>query len=850
MNVPPRVLYRERQRLRAGDLQAEQGYLLGLAGRHHLGPHEWGVVRGLAISLDVQKNAPTALATIAVGLAIDGYGRELLLSSVVQTEFQADHIPRYVYIYYCQRPKGGCGDLPNSRWRDSAEISVTKEPWPVPEDEPPEDAVLKARAAGVIPEEPPWPVLLGIIDNGKVDLTDVRFARLRAARIVSPSRRSVVRIGQESLADLYQLRVTLQDSKGVPRDRFAIDRDGDAWLWGNLVLLGTSYSAIIATQKRGLLIMVQSKLAGGSDILWRATPETGKQGEPILKLSFRRESSAEKPVSEEFALGEGLQEEIERFNRKRSSPVRLSLVTLADPIVLNAKKKAADVRNTPVLDDRELPLEPSGAVLRFSREEKAAAPEPCGCRSEVETEPQLPEGLVFKPAAAAPTLPSSRDIYSIQAKDANKNTVEELRLSGGVLVKGDFKRRVAIGGSIDPNPFESWLTARGDGSIELPGGKLNDEGNAYPMIQVTGTTEYPPVKPDPRDPLFNYLLTLAFINGVLSVSSSLLKITFSKLPDFIDTSQPSWQYELSLQNLGLTEPLLAKSNTERISSGQQSLLKTNPNLPQKIDPQTTAPPVTITHTPQDVPTGHKVTIEVSVAMLAGSLTVGASVKSAEIPVYAGPIVDLSDVPDSVPPNTPWDFKLKITNQAQATKPLTVSAIQVDGSGGSQAVPPPPPPPAQLGAPFVSNPIPQAAQPDGAAFTIKATLTYTWDGTTTALALTSPPVNVAVKKHLTPAASMTGAGTYEVKLKNTGGQSLTLRSFQVRIYRTTAARPVNPHFSSAAGFSKSLDPGDEHTEAVNAPTPSGAQMKVDVDLVYERAGRTWTTNDTSARVAIP
>ena len=64
------VHYRERQRLLTADFVTEQDYRLGLAGRHHLGPHRWGVVRGLALVRDVDG------WILEPGLAIDGYGRE------------------------------------------------------------------------------------------------------------------------------------------------------------------------------------------------------------------------------------------------------------------------------------------------------------------------------------------------------------------------------------------------------------------------------------------------------------------------------------------------------------------------------------------------------------------------------------------------------------------------------------------------------------------------------------------------------------------------------------------------------------------------------------------------------
>ncbi len=851
MKPPQRALYRERQRLRAADLRAEQEYLLGLAGQHHIGPHRWGIVRGLSIV--GKKDQEEAVVT--PGYAIDGYGRELVVFEPVRISLQKS-AKNYVYLYYCERAQGSCGDSPNSRWRDSAEISVSSEEWPMPPDEL---YLAEARAAGGLTDAPPWPVLLGIADPSKigpdpepslsVDLSESTFTALRAGRVISPSRRAVMRIGQENLADPYHFRVTAQGMG----NRFAISRDGDASLWGNLVLLGTTYSAKIETQRKGLSIKVSTKTVGDSDILWRAKPGI-REGMPTMTLTFRREAASVQPIREEFVLDDKLGDALTKFNEKRASPVRLSLLIDGAQSSEAGKKTSeqpAATRNSDfaILDDREQPLVPRGAMLSFSREKAIAALEQCGCRDQLEEDAQLPGGFIFKPTSAAPRLPTSRDIYSLVVKDADQPSVEQVRISGGPLASGDFKRRITIGNSVDPKKFNAWLAVRGDGSIQLPGDKTEDKpgDKPYPMIQVTGTAEYPPVKPDPRDPLFNYLLTLAFVSGVLSVSSSLLKVTFSKLPDFIDLAQPTWQYELSLQNLALTEPLLAKSHVERISSGQQSLLNTKLTLPQKIDPKQSSL-VTISHTPQDVPKGDEVTIEISVVMLAGSIAIGSSAASKKIPVLQGPLIDLTSVPDSVPPDTAWVFTVKITNQS--ARKLTVSGIQVVGAGGTtQSVPPPPPPPIEIGPPLVSTPAPQSAQPEGAHFTIQATIAYKWENTTTTLSLTTAPVDVVVEKHLTLIAKKNGAGKYKLTLTNKSDQSLTLKALHARIYPETDARPASADLD-VTGLNENMDHNDVHTETVIAATPAGIRMKVDVDVEYERVGRLWSINDSSGRMKIP
>src|ERR1043165_296548 len=73
--IPSRVNYFDRQFLRRQEFVDEQAYQLALSRRHNIGQHEWGIVVGLDIAIEEE----TLL--VRPGMAIDGYGRELLLSA-------------------------------------------------------------------------------------------------------------------------------------------------------------------------------------------------------------------------------------------------------------------------------------------------------------------------------------------------------------------------------------------------------------------------------------------------------------------------------------------------------------------------------------------------------------------------------------------------------------------------------------------------------------------------------------------------------------------------------------------------------------------------------------------------
>src|SRR5512144_524751 len=157
-----RVYYRERQRLVTADLRQEQDYLLGLAGRHHLAHHQWGVVRGLR----VVRTAGGGLA-LTPGVAIDGYGREILVPDAVALgapDLKACHA---LVLYYCEFdaqlwPDRQCEDRPAPRIAQRFAWVLVDEFLPRDDDQP----IENARSAGRFAGSPPWPVLVGRIGEG------------------------------------------------------------------------------------------------------------------------------------------------------------------------------------------------------------------------------------------------------------------------------------------------------------------------------------------------------------------------------------------------------------------------------------------------------------------------------------------------------------------------------------------------------------------------------------------------------------------------------------------------------------------------------------------------------------
>lgn len=69
-----RVNYFERQFLRSQDFRDEQAYHIAMRRRHNVAHHSWGIVRGLELIANDEG------LFIQPGMAVDGYGRELLLA--------------------------------------------------------------------------------------------------------------------------------------------------------------------------------------------------------------------------------------------------------------------------------------------------------------------------------------------------------------------------------------------------------------------------------------------------------------------------------------------------------------------------------------------------------------------------------------------------------------------------------------------------------------------------------------------------------------------------------------------------------------------------------------------------
>ncbi len=232
-----RVQYREGQRLLAADLRAEQAYHTAARRRHALSGHTWGIVRGLAPAVDAGR------LLIQPGLAVDGYGRELLLPEPLAVDpadlaaafADAGVAPGRSADLWLMRV--AALDAAGRRWRDEAALRLTAAGVAAPGrpfDTPPE--ALDWPLWRDLPDDEPFPIFLGRVTNAAppaVDLAGRVYAALVGAEVVSPApwlslRREGAAEDEAAPAPQAQARLRLADA---PRGRLALDLLGAEPLW-------------------------------------------------------------------------------------------------------------------------------------------------------------------------------------------------------------------------------------------------------------------------------------------------------------------------------------------------------------------------------------------------------------------------------------------------------------------------------------------------------------------------------------------------------------------------------------------------------------------------------------------
>jgi hypothetical protein len=130
-----RVKYFDGEFLRAVDFQTEQTYERDARRRHVLAHHTWGIVVGLElVEVPISGQAQLVDVVLMPGMAIDGFGRELVCYTAIRldpTAFAAYNTLEYlaVWLSYEEQEAGALG----SDWADcqSSEATRITEGWTI-----------------------------------------------------------------------------------------------------------------------------------------------------------------------------------------------------------------------------------------------------------------------------------------------------------------------------------------------------------------------------------------------------------------------------------------------------------------------------------------------------------------------------------------------------------------------------------------------------------------------------------------------------------------------------------------------------------------------------------------------
>ena len=577
-----RVLYRERQRLRADDLNDEQAYRLALRRRHNIGPHTWGIAYGLGLETGSDG------IIVQPGMAVDGYGRELLVLEPlavsnerlrhIQGDAGGENTAILVSLRYRRIPdspprdgRWPCGPNENTRWLEVTRLCLT----PVDKGEPIDprrprgvaEADLEAGAMVDLSDDPErlWPVYLGKLtfDTAKakyaIDSSARPYVALIGETVGSASGRVQMSVGTPSGAGA-RFAVTLADEKGnFTDDRLVIDSAGRVTVNGPTTLQSdlqpddlrnpTPVPGFTAAQRLDARI---SDLKVGDFQFTEADlvdPECFARHllfDPTdPRLVALRKKLPPKIISDIKTMG------------KQSPPPTPSLVSLALE-ALNGLVEVKDFTSAGLFDGVALRAE-TRQVLQQLKATKDALGRPrlTYLANFLLLEDLFPDairtaedrtpgawGVELRPLGEPPKTARPWQIYRVDVPHEDGAKVRQLRIEiADPGKKGDPKRSLfRIGHHDTSKGFVPCLTvdAAGDVTIPSPG-----------QLLVKGELIEGPLTVDPTDPRLAAKLAQQFGEGITAglQGSGSLELTITT--DEAKKGEP-WSYTATIQNTGNT----------------------------------------------------------------------------------------------------------------------------------------------------------------------------------------------------------------------------------------------------------------------------------------------------------
>jgi hypothetical protein len=633
-----RVHYRERQRLLSADFIAEQSYRLGAAGRHYLGPHLWGVVRGLRL---LKRGNNWILNP---GLAIDGYGREIVVPEPVRvTGLKPDQCMALV-LYYCEFPEqlepSRCPVEPAPRIGHRFRL-VPSVAFVPPTIEP---ELARGRAAGAMGGLPPWPVLVARagsecfedpddVPTPPVTYAATRYVRHRAGILRAPTGRAVLQLGPMGRKDIYHFLLSTRNTVGALEKRIGIDRDRTVRIWRPLVIVGDEAEAEVMVSAQASIrikstmptgtaprLLVNATLDRTTGVLTTSLVESGRRHAPhVIAMPLRRNRA----LSTELVFPHGRVAHLELLEGSKAVP----------PFVRPAGERHGE-RSEPVFESFAVEAMPTGGALVMKEPvaiDEADEPLECGEVERVRASRKAvgPPVVQFKPGTGQTPSAVVREIHAVPVELEDLIPRSELRISGGPFDDKDPYVRFAVG----DRRAAGWspaLAMNGWGKLVM-GRRPEPNTPPAPVLKVTGTVYLPPV--GKNDPLLPDLMAQAFIAGLLEMGQAATEVTlaFEGLPAKI-VNEEDFEYKLKITRVG-AQVVKIKRGIELITAvagGSDVVIDSIENLPPELT-NSTAQVVTVKHTAFTI-AATKVRITAQLILGIGTATRVAELESAEIPV--------------------------------------------------------------------------------------------------------------------------------------------------------------------------------------------------------------------------
>jgi hypothetical protein len=817
-----RVQFRERQRLSAADLLAEQGYAREAEQAHQLRPHRPGVLFGLELEEVIGRVIPSLL--LRRGAATDPNGRLLVIAedrdvAAVVRELAAGDGRFIIWIGASeqirstrQRGRRECGPGSHDRLIERTVVSATLEDGSLP---------------GAVP--------LGVVEAQGLSMkVEPRFrppyASLSAASILAPSRSWRMQVGTIDRRDphhfaIAELRQTAQAQEWTAR--LAILKDGSTNIAGPLEIRGVRATAQLPAQA-GKALQVAARSAGQvAGIQTTLEPYAGNR--------FRLRLTTHDPQLDE--------EHIASLDRLSEVVNRDSLLVTAllqqTPFAGAGRKK----RRKNVAKSLELPF--PGVSLDAPLVAKAVARDPC---ADTPAAPRptcvAPSSLVFpRPSVPAPPRTPWRLAFTqLPPPEGAKEGFKQVQLGlGDPGDKGDRTARFEIGhhdGSIAT--FLPLLTVTADRTTIIHGkrgaGAVEDAA-----LRVTGHIRQQPLPNDPANNLFKELLVLASVSGFRSAAAhdSNLALAFVNMPAVVPVNHP-WQYQLdigypvSARALWLVETLAPDSYTMPSALFLNNQAIGRPPFRQVVG-----------HVTGWDKTG-RTPIHVVVLAKRGAVSIYAEA-DADIEFEIAPELDLKALPEVAAPDVPWSAQISVRNpaprsirvtrfEAARTKPGEEPINWTEIYGGALDVAP--------GASAALGSVGDVGSDADLQMNMRITYSYAtdplsrpWTRTAAQVVLVLEQVDIAAR-NMPASISLGAAWRFDVDLHNVTSLPITDVTVRQRLLdqdgNEIEARAV------ASGISLAKDETKSFNVANTEPTAAGvtrADVWLSIELTHD--GRVWT-----------